>query len=253
MSDGVRVSRRRPRARTEARTADDIREPMTEIPKRVGLLGGTFDPIHYGHVRLAESLSTIFNFDELLFIPAYSPPHKAFEDITSAYHRYAMTVLATLQMERARVSAAEIFAPECRYTADTVAAFRADYPPETQLFFLMGADSFVNLPKWERYRTLLDSCHLIVMSRPTYDVGDLTTLAARYGAGRVIDLRGGKLSPSVLSSTLESGKHVFLTDLIALDVSATEIRLAVSEGRSIARFVPPLVERYIYTYKLYAK
>jgi nicotinate-nucleotide adenylyltransferase len=221
--------------------------------RRVGLLGGTFDPIHYGHLRLAESLAAIFNFDELLFIPTYSPPHKDFDRVTSAYHRYAMTVLATLQMDIARVSMVEIFAPERPYTADTVATLRRTYGDETHLFFMMGADSFANLPKWERYQTLLDSCHLIVMTRPKYEVGDLATLAGQYGAGRVIDLRGGRASQRAVTSNLgETGMHVFLTDLFALDVSATDIRQAVSEGRSIARFVPPLVERYIHVYGLYS-
>lgn len=222
-------------------------------PRRIGLLGGTFDPIHYGHLRLAESLSAIFNFDELLFIPTYSPPHKDFDTVTSAYHRYTMTVLATLQMERAFVSTVEIFAPDRPFTADTIDTMRKDYGPDADIFFLMGADSFVNLPKWERYRVLLDSCHIIAMTRPKYDVADLTTLAAQYGAGRVVDLREGKASPHAVSANLDSGMHVFLTDLFALDVSATDIRQAVSEGRSIARFVPPLVERYIHTYKLYTK
>ncbi|QUV90985.1 nicotinate (nicotinamide) nucleotide adenylyltransferase [Chloracidobacterium aggregatum] len=163
--------------------------PTATHRRRVGLLGGTFDPIHYGHLRLAESLAAIFNFDELLFIPTYSPPHKDFDRVTSAYHRYAMTVLATLQMDIARVSMVEIFAPERPYTADTVATLRRTYGDETHLFFMMGADSFASLPKWERYQTLLDSCHLIVMTRPKYEVGDLATLAGQYGAGRVIDLR----------------------------------------------------------------
>lgn len=220
--------------------------------RRVGLLGGTFDPIHYGHLRLAESLAAIFKFDELLFIPTYSPPHKDFDRVTSAYHRYAMTVLATLQMDIAKVSMVEIFAPERPYTADTVATLRKTYGPDAHLFFMMGADSFVNLPKWERYETLLDSCHLIVMTRPKYEVGDLATLAQQYGVGRVVDLRGGRASQRAVAGNLDAGMHVFLTDLFALDVSATDIRQAVGEGRSIARFVPPLVERYIHVYGLYA-
>ncbi|OYT71002.1 MAG: nicotinate (nicotinamide) nucleotide adenylyltransferase [Chloracidobacterium sp. CP2_5A] len=238
---------RKPSGPAAPRAAD------TPAPRRrVGLLGGTFDPIHYGHLRLAESLAAIFNFDELLFIPTYSPPHKDFDRVTSAYHRYAMTVLATLQMDIATVSMVEIFAPERPYTADTVATLRKAYGPDAHLFFMMGADSFVSLPKWERYETLLDSCHLIVMTRPKYEVGDLATLAEQYGVGRVIDLRGGRASQRAVTSNLEAGMHVFLTDLFAIDVSATDVRQAVSEGRSIARFVPPLVERYIHVYGLYS-
>lgn len=225
---------------------------MPTHPLRIGLLGGTFDPIHYGHVRLGESIASTFHFDELLYIPAYSPPHKAPETITPAYHRYAMTVLATLHAEKARVSAVEIVAPEKPYTVETMTHLRDEYGPQAHLFFLMGADSFMMLEKWYQFRTLIDLCHIIVMTRPGYNVGDSDSHLARFGAGRVVDLRDGGVTTSRFSEVLQSGTHIFLTDFVALDISATEIRTAVSEGRSIAAYVPPLVERYIYTYKLYS-
>ncbi|MBX7220367.1 MAG: nicotinate-nucleotide adenylyltransferase [Blastocatellia bacterium] len=218
---------------------------------RIGILGGTFDPIHYGHLRLGESLFSVFNFDELLYVPAFSPPHKTFQNITPAYHRYAMTVLATLQRERVRVSTLELAAPEKPYSVETVARLREEYGPSAELFFLMGADSFLSLHSWYRHQELIDACHIVVMSRPGYEIGEIEQQVLRLGKGSIVDWRAGQHAGAHLEEVIQPGTRIFLTDFVAMDVSATEIRAAVSAGKSIARFVPALVERYIYIYKLY--
>ncbi|HMV98942.1 MAG TPA: nicotinate-nucleotide adenylyltransferase [Acidobacteriota bacterium] len=224
---------------------------MGPTPRRIGLLGGTFDPIHYGHLRLAESLIGLFSFDELLFIPTYSPPHKQFEQVTTAYHRHTMTVLATLHSEHSRVSTIELFAPEKPYTVETVGTFRNIYGPDAHIFFLMGADSFGMLHQWYKFQTLIDLCHIIVMSRPGYDLGDAALHRERFGENRVVDFRNGFSLLTISTELTAPNPRIFLTDLVALDVSATEIRAAVSQGKSIAQYVPPMVERYIYAYQLY--
>ena len=227
------------------------------VQERIGIYGGTFDPIHDGHLKVAAAISEAFSLDRLLFVPAFIPPHKRDWQISAPYHRYAMVVLATLnhlQLVHTKVvdSTIELEAPSRPYTIETLQQLQVRHPAAT-LFFIMGADSFAEVNLWREYERLLTAYNIIVAARPSTEV--LTTgLSAQHLSAkcqqRVIDLRGSK-RPQPMPPDVVSEPHVFLTDYVAAEIAATEIRAAVQAGQPIDEWVPPAVARYIATYDLY--
>lgn len=220
------------------------------VQERIGIYGGTFDPIHYGHLKVAAAISEAFALDRLLLVPAFIPPHKRNWQISASYHRYAMVVLATLnQPDRANAqliaSTIELEAPSRPYTIETLQQLQQCYPSAV-LFFVMGADSFAEVNLWRDYERLLTEYNIIVAARPTTDQLSVQHLSAKCQQ-RVVDLRGSK-RPDLVAV---SGPNVFLTDYVAVDIAATEVRAAVRAGQPIADLVPPEVARYIATYDLY--
>src|SRR5262245_57728988 len=124
---------------------------------RIGAFGGTFDPIHNGHMEVVRAIVERFRLDQLLLVPAHSPPHKDPRGIANAYHRYAMAVLATLDDPRVLVSNVELEAPERPYSFETVERLRSKFPEETSLFFVIGADSFEEIGTWRQPERLFSS------------------------------------------------------------------------------------------------
>src|SRR5438045_3694440 len=112
---------------------------------RIGILGGTFDPIHYGHLEMACCVQALFGCDRMLLMPAYSPPHKPKQTITSSYHRYAMAVMAAFNLEGIKVSRMELESPSQPFTVQTIVRLKEVYGEKTRIFFIMGADSFREL------------------------------------------------------------------------------------------------------------
>ncbi|HJQ26039.1 MAG TPA: nicotinate-nucleotide adenylyltransferase [Blastocatellia bacterium] len=212
--------------------------------RRIGVYGGTFDPIHRGHLEVGRAVVRQFALDELLIVPAHRPPHKTGRLIADAYHRYAMAVIATMDDERLHVSTVELETPERPYTFETLARLRDAYGPQASLFFVMGADSFEELNLWREPERILDSANLIVITRPRHALG-LAHLPPRF-ASRLVDLRGGRPA----SAAAASG-GVYLTDVVNQDVSSTDIRRRVRDGEPIAEDVPPRVADYIRKYALY--
>lgn len=213
--------------------------------RRIGVYGGTFDPIHRGHLEVSRAVAHQFALDELLIVPAHRPPHKTSRVIADAYHRYAMAAIATLDDERFKVSTIELEAPERPYTFETLERLREQFGPQVSLFFVMGADSFEELHLWREPERILDSANLIVITRPRHALG-LTHLPARIAAG-LMDFRGGR--PEAVASERAGG--VYLTDAVNMDVSSTEIRRKVRDGEPIDDDVPPRVADYISKYALY--
>src|SRR5688500_352642 len=123
--------------------------------KRIAIYGGTFDPVHLGHIEVAKRVSTIFEIDELLFIPARVAPHKLTRPVTPGIHRYAMLVLATQEEARLLVSTFELEAPDRRYTVDTLAHFKRQFGESADIFFVMGADSWSEITTWREWEHLL--------------------------------------------------------------------------------------------------
>src|ERR1043165_7316990 len=123
--------------------------------KRIALYGGTFDPVHNGHLAIAQNVLRLFALDELLFIPAHIAPHKRERAVTPALKRYAMLALATQSEERMRISSIELDAPERPYTIDTLARLRERLGPQARLFFMMGADSWADITTWREWERLL--------------------------------------------------------------------------------------------------
>lgn len=216
--------------------------------KRIAIYGGTFDPVHVGHIEVAKRVSELFEIDELLFVPAQVAPHKLTRPVTPAIHRYAMLVLATQEHDGMRVSTFELEAPNRRYTVDTLTHFRSQLDGSAELFFVMGADSWSEITSWREWEKLLSLVNHIVVTRPGYDLDfDLVTSSVR---SRIVDLRG---SQQVADAVKASGEKIFFTDVVMLENSATEIRRALRDGdfTRLSMLVPHSVANYIRKYELY--
>jgi nicotinate-nucleotide adenylyltransferase len=220
--------------------------------RRIALYGGTFDPVHEGHMAVAEGLSKLFALDEVLFIPAYVAPHKRKGVVTPALHRHAMLALATQARDDFRVSTAELDQPERPYTWETLSRMRETLGSEAAVFFVMGADSWADITTWREWERVLSLSNHIVVTRPGYELGtDHVTPEVRE---RIVDLRGGPKEEAARGIDDEGGgPKIYVTDAVQLDVSATAIRGAVREGREgdWAKLVPPPVADYIRKYGLY--
>src|SRR5688572_22411724 len=215
--------------------------------KRAAIYGGTFDPLHNGHLKVARRVQKLFGLDELFFVPACVPPHKRGAGISSAFHRFAMLALATQQDEPLRVSTVELDSPERPYAVETVARMQEQLGADYRLFFVMGADSWSEITTWREWRGLLTMCDHIVVTRPRYE------LNKPEAVGNLIDLRG-KTDDEISALVSESeSSRVFVTDAVFEDVSATAIRAAARQGDTDAlrKMVPPEVASYIEKYRLY--
>jgi nicotinate-nucleotide adenylyltransferase len=214
--------------------------------RRVAIYGGTFDPVHKGHVEVARRVLQLFELDEVLFVPAYVPPHKS--GISSAFHRFAMLALATEHYAQLRLSTVEVDEPNRPYAVDTVERLQSEIGSNNRLFFMIGADSWSEIMTWHEWERLLKMCDLIVVTRPGYELdGNAPEVA------KVVDGRGmiQQEISELLSS--DSGPRVFLTDVAMVDVSATAIRAAArsSEMEKLREMVPAPVASYIEKYELY--
>lgn len=209
------------------------------------MYGGTFDPVHAGHVEVARRVSQLFEIEKVLFIPAQMAPHKIGRPVTEPIHRYAMLALATQDDPQLSISTFELDAPGRRYTVDTVGHFQRALGESTELFFIMGADSWSEITTWREWERLLSMTNHIVVSRPGYE--PVTTPVGRI-SDRIVDVRGGK-SPS----RTEGANKIFFTDVVMKDVSATSIRRLASEGsfEELTGLVPGPVLEYIKKYGIY--
>src|SRR5437764_15098012 len=132
---------------------------------RIAILGGSFDPIHNGHLAAAQSVAETFQVDEFHFVPAFTPPHKTSRGMTSPFHRFAMVALATISIDRFRTSTIEVDALEKRYTVETLETIRGVHP-EAELLFIAGTDMFQEIESWRNYRRLFELAHLAIVHRP---------------------------------------------------------------------------------------
>ena len=214
--------------------------------KRIALYGGTFDPVHLGHLAVARRVSQIFEIDELLFVPAWIAPHKRLREVTPALHRYAMLVLATQGDPGLRISRFELEAPHRSYTVETLAHFESEFGSGAELFFVMGADSWSEIQTWKDWERLLTMTNHIVMTRPGYEL-QLAGMSQDVQA-RLVDMRR-----SSRKEAAAPGKHIFFSDAVQLDISATDIRDAAGADRfdQLLKLVPEPVANYIIKYELY--
>ncbi|HEV7376298.1 MAG TPA: nicotinate-nucleotide adenylyltransferase [Pyrinomonadaceae bacterium] len=220
--------------------------------KRIALYGGTFDPVHIGHIAVAHGLSKLFVLDEVLFVPAALAPHKRESKVTPAFHRYAMLALATQHEPLMRISTIELDAPERPYTFETLARMQEDMGSEAQLFFVMGADSWMEITTWREWERVLTLTNHIVVARPGYEWDALhVTPEIRE---RIVDLRRGA-DTERMAREIDSSERakIYITDAVNIDVSATMIRRAVRQGLDTdwLRLVTTSVADYIRKYGLY--
>jgi nicotinate-nucleotide adenylyltransferase len=215
---------------------------------RIGLLGGTLDPIHVGHVDTATAAREALDLTRVYVLPSHVPPHRSQQPVASGYHRFAMTALAVNGVEGLAGSDVELRTPGPSYTADTLSRFHERSGlGAAQIFFITGADAFAEIETWYRYPAVLDLAQFIVVSRPGFPserVRDrLPALAPRM-------IRVG---PDERRVAIRAEPAIFLLDAATADVSSTQIRNRLSTGESIGRLVPAAVERHIVQHGLYAQ
>lgn len=199
-------------------------------PFAVGLMGGTFDPIHFGHLVAAEAVRDQLNLRQVVFIPAGAPPHKQTRPVSDARHRLLMTVLATVPHPFFDVSRIEIDRPGPSYTADTVTTFRQDLGEDVPLYFITGFDAVREILSWHDHRRFLSMCHVIAVTRPGYRPEEVEELKKRLGP---------------------RGPAVQVIEVPALAISSSDIRRRVEAHMSIKYLVPEAVEHYILKSGLY--
>jgi nicotinate-nucleotide adenylyltransferase len=217
--------------------------------KRIAIYGGTFDPVHLGHLQIARRVSEIFAIDQFLFVPARVAPHKADREVSSGFHRYAMLALATQNDPRLCISTYELEGRERQYTVETLDHFRSQTSDFADLFFVMGFDSWSEITTWrdwERLRTLAD---LIVVTRPGFEFS--VEEVGSDVAASIVDVRGR--NQEAAASAEPNSKRVFITDAVKLEISATAVRQAARAGQSeeLEKLVSREVAEYIRKYRLY--
>lgn len=212
---------------------------------RIGVFGGTFNPIHIGHLRSAEEVCEAQQLDRVLFIPSASPPHKRADGLAAAAHRLAMVRLAIAGNPRFRVSTIELERGGPSFSVDTLQALRARLP-RARFAFILGIDAFREIATWKSYRSLFGLCDMIVTSRPPLR-------AAAVRAAIPVAVRP-EFCYRGASRTLEhrTGNHIVFQRLSDLDISASALRARLHDGLSIRYLVPTAVERYIARHHLYA-
>jgi len=187
---------------------------------RIGILGGTFDPVHNGHLYVAEKVLARLCLDKIIFIPTYLPPHKNIIP-TPARHRYNMVRLAIANHKKFEVSQVEIKRKGKSYSVETLYRLKKKYGRRTEMFFITGSDSLPDLYKWKRLRKILELAKFVVVKRPGFVI---------------------KNPP----------RRLIIIDIKAKDISASRIRKRVSQGRVISKLVPVKVRDYIKQHKLYS-
>ena len=203
----------------------------------IGLFGGSFDPVHVGHLRIAEEVREEFSLERIYFVPAWLQPLKRLTNPAGADDRARMIEAAIRDNDRFRISRVEIRRRDISYTIDTVRHFARKYD---DIYFLVGLDAFTDIALWKGYRDLFSYTNFVVMVRPG-------SLAARLPENVTGQMR------SIGDTTWEhpSGKRIFLHHLTQLDISSTKVRQLVQGGRSIKYLVPRVVEQYIKLRGLY--
>jgi nicotinate-nucleotide adenylyltransferase len=222
----------------------------SKATRRVAVYGGTFDPVHLGHLQVARRILGLFALDEVLFMPALIAPHKHRDQVASAFHRYTMLALATEQDQWLKISTMELERPEHPYTVETIERLQKKFGVSRRLFFVMGADSWVEFETWREWERLLELCDHIVVTRPGYALRP-----NGIPAEKVLDVRQFNEQQLAVELNRNVRPRVFVTDAVMLDISATAIRAAVAaaDQTMLRQSTPGPVADYIEKYSLYQK
>jgi nicotinate-nucleotide adenylyltransferase len=209
----------------------------------IGILGGTFDPIHFGHLRLAEETADSCGLESVLMIPAGAPAHRG-EPRVSALQRLEMAQLAVLGNPRLRVDGREVARPAPSYTVDTLTELRAELGDARSICLLLGADAFAQLPAWSRWERLFELAHIVVATRPghTRDARLPPPLRAQLDA---------RLASSAQALRGQCAGAILRIEITALDISASGIRACLGAGASPRYLLPEAVLDYIQRHDLY--
>jgi nicotinate-nucleotide adenylyltransferase len=209
--------------------------PDKDKVQRLGIMGGTFDPIHLGHLVTAEEVRIQYGLDHVIFVPSGQPPHKEILNISDPEHRYLMTMLATITNPYFTVSRVEIDHPphSLTYTIDTIRYFRSHFGEKAHLYFITGADAILEILTWKDYRELLATCTFIAATRPGYSLN--------------------RLKDTLGSACPETLQNINILEIPAVAISSTLIRRRVSEGKTIKYLTPESVTEYIFKNHLYRR
>lgn len=224
-----------------ATTSEGTKEK--EKSKKVGLFGGTFNPIHLGHLRGAEEIREVFHLEEMIFVPSSIPPHKMTEKVIEASHRLEMVRLAVSGNPYFSVSDVEISRPGKSYSIETIKYFQERR--QDTFFFILGSDAFVEIETWKEFQNLFSLCHFIVMTRP--------------GSQKEIPPLPRALAPNFRYASEKkawvhvSGYMLYFKEISFLDISSTKVRELIEKGRSVRYLIPPEVETYIREHSLYRR
>ncbi len=200
--------------------------------KRIGIMGGTFDPIHYGHLVTAEAARGQFQLDQVLFLPSGTPPHKDPTQVTDTKHRYTMAVLATLTNPHFEVSRVDIDRTGTTYTIDTLRILQDLHGTAVRLFFITGADAILEIMGWKDSQELLGMAEFIAATRPGFQLEDQRGTIHHWFSSQ--------------------NKRLHILQVPAMAISSTDIRRRVRKGESIRYLVPETVDYYIRKNRLYA-
>ena len=199
--------------------------------RRLGILGGTFDPIHFGHLDAADAARRALQLDRVLLIPSFDPPHRPADPMASGFHRFALVALAIQGNDALSASDMELTRTGPSYTADTLRAVARQGWRPSQIFFILGSDAFAEIATWREYPAVLDTANFVVIARPG------TTLDA--ATARTPSLRG------------RLGQSIFLVEARTRDVSSSTIRARLATRQPIDDLVPAAVARHIAAHHLY--
>lgn len=198
---------------------------MTNKIKKYGIMGGTFDPIHMGHLFVAEEIRTKLNLDKIIFVPTGNPPHKDGRRITDAKHRFLMTLLATATNSNFEVSDIEVNREGISYTIDTIKAFREKCKDSAEFYFITGADALLELSTWKNIVELLNLCKFVAATRPGFKFSEMETEIERLEK--------------------KYKREIYAISVAALQISSTDIRERIRDGRNVKYFIPDTVKNYI--------
>ncbi|MCW5623160.1 MAG: nicotinate-nucleotide adenylyltransferase [Burkholderiales bacterium] len=212
----------------------------------VGVLGGTFDPIHFAHLRLAHEAWERLGLDHVRLVPSATPPHRALPGV-SAEHRLAMVQRAVADHPGLRADGRELDRTGPSYTIDTLEGLRAELPPATPLCLILGADAFLLLTTWKRWEALFDQAHLVVAHRPGHPP-DRWTAGMEPALRRAFESR---LTAGISDLHASASGRIYALGITQLDISSTAIRTAIAAGRSPRYLLPPNVIDYIGLQQLY--
>jgi len=224
---------------------------------RIGIMGGTFDPIHLGHLRAAEEIYWAFGMDRIIFVPAARPPHKDEAVVASALHRYEMVSLATVFTPYFTVSPIELQREGKSYSVETVREFRKAAGPDARLYFVVGVDALLEMSAWREAEELLRLTRVVVTARPGWrldEVEGLLTPEQRrlLGEPTFRYLRVGEIDVAQVEKS-PAPREVLLVEVVSLDIASREIRQLVEEGRSVRHLVPDTVAAYMVKNRLYQR
>lgn len=220
-------------------------EVLEQWGRRIGLLGGTFDPIHNGHLGLAAYVLNDLKLDSVLFIPAARPPHKGHAGVTSFAHRLAMVKIAIRDNPRFFVSDMEARRSGLSYSVDTLKELRIRLDPTVLLFFIIGMDAFVELETWKNCQQLLDYADLAVVARPDYPLGLIEQGIDRLGRYSFDAGRARWAAPDRLG-------RIYPVNMSPVAISSTDVREKAQSGASLAGLVPAEVSTYLKEHHLFA-